>query len=74
MVEYYADLQNNGTPGATTYLDSSTGLLQAELTERSIRSIRYQTNAVRFPVQRNLQGFNFSQSKVDVNIGVKMYH
>ncbi len=36
MVEYYADLQNNGTPGATTYLDSSTGLLQAELTERSI--------------------------------------
>lgn len=69
MAEYYADLQNNGTPCATAYLDSSAGLLhqllQAELTERSIRSIRYQTNAARFPVQRNLQGFDFSQSKVD---------
>jgi len=40
-------------------------LLQAELTERSVRSIRYQTNAARFPVQRHLQGFDFSQSKVD---------
>ena len=37
MAEYYADLQNNGTPNATAYLDSSAGLLrqllQAELTE-----------------------------------------
>lgn len=37
MAEYYADLQNNGTPGATAYLDPSAGLLhqllQAELTE-----------------------------------------
>jgi DNA replication protein DnaC len=40
-------------------------LLQAESTERSIRSIRYQTNAARFPVLRHLQGFDFSQSKVD---------
>ena len=31
----------------------------------NIRSIRYQTNAARFPVQRHLQGFDFSQSKVD---------
>ena len=29
------------------------------------RSIRYQTNAARFPVLRHLQGFDFSQSKVD---------
>ncbi|SER72931.1 hypothetical protein SAMN05421690_106111 [Nitrosomonas sp. Nm51] len=40
-------------------------LLQAESTERNIRSIRYQTQAARFPVQRHLQGFDFSQSKVD---------
>ncbi len=39
--------------------------LQAEATERNIRSIRYQTQAARFPVQRHLQGFDFSQSKVD---------
>ena len=34
-------------------------------TERNIRSIRYQTQAARFPVQRHLQGFDFGQSKVD---------
>ena len=33
MTQYYADLQNNGTPNATAYLDSSAELLQAELTE-----------------------------------------
>ena len=35
------------------------------MAERSIRSIRYQTNATRFPVLHHLQGFDFSQSKVD---------
>ncbi|WP_258577639.1 ATP-binding protein [Nitrosomonas supralitoralis] len=40
-------------------------LLQAESTERSIRSIRYQTQVARFQIQRHLQDFDFSQSKVD---------
>jgi len=40
-------------------------LLQAETTQRNIRSIRYQTQAARFPVQRHLHGFDFNQSKVD---------
>ncbi len=40
-------------------------LLQAESTECHIRSIRYQTQAARFSVQRHLQGSDFSESKAD---------
>lgn len=69
MADCYTDLQNQNTSGATILLDSSAELLrqllEAELIDRSIRSIRYQINAARFPIHRDLQGFDFSQSKVD---------
>ena len=69
MADCYTDLQSQNTSGATVLLDSSTELLrqllEAELIDRSIRSIRYQINAARFPIHRDLQGFDFSQSKVD---------
>ena len=69
MASSYAELRQQNTPDvadsfnfADTLLNQ---LLQAETTERNLRSIRYQTQAARFPVQRHLQGFDFSQSKVD---------
>ena len=40
-------------------------LLQAEIEDRHIRSIRYQLQSARFPVHRDLGGFDFEQSKVD---------
>ena len=40
-------------------------LLQAEHTERRMRSIRYQMHSAKFPVHRDLPGFEFEQSKVD---------
>ena len=40
-------------------------LLQAEHTDRHMRSINYQMHAARFPVHRDLAGFDFAQSKVD---------
>lgn len=40
-------------------------LLSAEQTDRGIRSIQYQMRSARFPVHRDLAGFDFSQSKVD---------
>jgi DNA replication protein DnaC len=40
-------------------------LLQAEHTDREMRSIRNQMHAARFPVHRDLAGFDFEQSKVD---------
>lgn len=40
-------------------------LLQAEHTDRHIRSIKNQMHSARFPVHRDLAGFEFEQSKVD---------
>lgn len=69
MASSYAELRQQNTPNQMADLEPAdrilSQLLQAESTERNIRSIRYQTQAARFPVQRHLQGFDFSQSKVD---------
>lgn len=40
-------------------------MLDAEGTDRHVRSIRYQKSAARFPVHRDLAGFDFGPSKVD---------
>jgi DNA replication protein DnaC len=39
-------------------------LTRAELSERKIRSINYQMGIAKFPVPRNLDGFNFTESEV----------
>lgn len=43
-------------------------LLEAEQTDRVMRSISYQMQAAKFPVHRDLAGFDFEQSKVDRNL------
>ena len=40
-------------------------LVQAETTDRAMRSIRYQMHVARFPIHRDLAGFDFEQSRVD---------
>ena len=40
-------------------------LLQAEHTDRHMRSISYQMHTAKFPVHRDLAGFDFEHSKVD---------
>ncbi len=40
-------------------------LLDVEQTDRAMRSISYQMHAAKFPVHRDLAGFDFDQSKVD---------
>ena len=39
-------------------------LTQAELSDRKTRSINYQMGIAKFPVPRNLDGFNFTESEV----------
>jgi DNA replication protein DnaC len=39
-------------------------LTRAELSDRKIRSINYQMGIAKFPVPRNLDGFNFTESEV----------
>lgn len=43
-------------------------LLQAEHADRQVRSINYQMHAAKFPVHRDLAGFDFEQSKVDADL------
>jgi DNA replication protein DnaC len=40
-------------------------LLQAETTDRAMRSVSHQMHAAKFPVHRDLAGFDFEVSPVD---------
>jgi DNA replication protein DnaC len=55
--------------GGTEALESSRGLLEhllaAETADRGMRSVRHQMHAARFPVHRDLAGFDFELSPVD---------
>ena len=40
-------------------------LLEAEVTERAVRSLRYRLGQARFPIQKELEHFDFSSSQVE---------
>ena len=71
MAECYAEIQAQGPVGV-----AETGLLNqllaAEATDRSIRAIRYQMSSAKFPIHRDLLGFDFGQSKVDQQLVNKL--
>ena len=48
-------------------------LLKAEVAEREVRSINYQMKAAKFPAYRDLAGFEFKDSSVDVSL-IKLLH
>ena len=56
-------------PGNSAALEDSRWLiehlLQVEGSDRAMRSIRYQMNAAKFPVHRDLAGFDFESSRID---------
>ena len=76
MADCFAELQSQGASDATATLASSEWLLrqllETESNDRGIRSIRYQINAAKFPIHRNLLGFDFNQSKVDEQLISKL--
>ena len=63
MAECYAELQAQSQAGTAESIDSATWLLsqllEAEATDRSIRTIRYQMSSAKFPIHRDLLGFDF---------------
>ena len=66
MAQCYTEILEQGSArGLTTYEHLLTCLMQAETTDRAMRSVRYQMHAARFPIHRDLAGFDFDQSKVD---------
>jgi DNA replication protein DnaC len=66
MASAWADLIEQGS---NTGLDTSRWLiehlLQAETTDRAMRSVSHQMHAAKFPVHRDLAGFDFEVSPVD---------
>ena len=65
MVSAWTDLlaQRESSTASSKWLIEH--LLQAEHTDRAMRSVRHQMNAAKFPLHRDLAGFDFSSSKVD---------
>ena len=69
MSSAWADLMEQGGGGGGGEVQGSRWLiehlLQAEDVDRHMRSIAHQTKAARFPVHRDLAGFDFEVSPVD---------
>ena len=66
MASSYAEVLQNSASGGTEQAEwLLRHLITAEQTDRGLRSIRYQMHAAKFPVHRDLAGFEFDRSKVD---------
>ena len=65
MAQRYEELMAQGGVGLQSAARVIECLLESEVTDRHVRSIRYQMSAARFPVHRDLAGFDFGQSRVD---------
>ena len=65
MASAWTDLMAQGTTSTESSKWLIEHLLQAETTDRAMRSVSHQMNAAKFPVHRDLAGFDFDVSKVD---------
>ncbi len=65
MVDAWVELQGQDVQASTEGRWLLEHLLAAEHTDRAVRSINYQIHSAKFPVHRDLAGFEFEQSKVD---------
>ena len=68
MAGAWTDLQAQGTASTTSSKWLLEHLLQAETTDRAMRSVSYQMHAAKFPVHRDLAGFDFTVSPVDQHL------
>jgi DNA replication protein DnaC len=65
MASAMGELAAQGSPAYQGVQAIFGNLLKAELAEREVRSVAYQMKIARFPVYRDLAGFDFAQSTVD---------
>jgi DNA replication protein DnaC len=72
MVAAWTDLiaQGESSIAASTWLIEH--LLQAEETDRAMRSVRHQLSAAKLPIHRDLTGFDFSAAKVDEDLVTRL--
>lgn len=68
MADAWTDLlaQGEASTASSTWLIEH--LLQAEHTDRAMRSVSHQMSAAKFPMHRDLAGFDFEASKVDQSL------
>lgn len=65
MVTAWADLQDQDDSALAASRWLVAHLLQAEHADRAMRSVCHQMFAAKFPLHRDLAGFDFGSSKVD---------
>ncbi len=65
MAQAAGELMEQGAPAYDSAVPILSQLLKAETAEREVRSVAYQIKAARFPVYRDLSGFNFASSEAN---------
>ena len=65
MAQALDDLGSQGAPALKSALKMLESLIQAEISDRHVRSIAYQLKTARFPVYRDLLAFVFSETPID---------
>ena len=65
MAQAVDELAQQAAPAFEAAIPVLSQLLKAETAEREVRSMAYQLKAARFPVYRDLAGFDFSSSEVN---------
>ena len=68
MVSAWEDLTARGDTEITSSKWLIEHLLQAENTHRAMASVSHQMKAAKFPLHRDLAGFDFASSKVDEDL------
>jgi len=65
MVQRYEELIHSDAASVEAVAWLIDSLLESEITDRQVRSIRYQMSVARFPIHRDIAGFDFGQSRVE---------
>ena len=65
MAQTIAELTQQASPAYQQAEPILKTLLKAEVAEREVRSINYQTKVAKFPAYRDLTGFDFTQSQAN---------
>jgi DNA replication protein DnaC len=65
MAQALGELAEQGSPVYQNAQPVLNALIKAEVAEREVRSVAYQKKSARFPVYRDIAGFDFTQSPVD---------
>lgn len=74
MSQAAGDLMEQGSPAFDAAVPILSQLLKAETAEREVRSVAYQIKAARFPVYKDLTGFDFSSSSVNEALIRQLHH